>query len=183
MKRPITVQIAMKNLPIFASLFLYVLSLASPIFYFIETYPSDVPHNNSHVPHPEIWDGLTVLAEGWLGCLFNQWGWYANPFYYLSLFCLLNCRWLQQTIATKAVALYLSATALYIAVTNTMLLFHQTLSGYEGGVGVVKLNLQHLEPGYYFWIVALVIPFVWSIIEVVHRSIQAWRRSLSSRSS
>lgn len=179
MKRSITVQIVMKNLPIFASLFLYALSLASPVFYFIETYSSDPPYTY-HAPHPEIWDGLNVLGVGWLGFFFGQWGWYANPFYYLSLFFLLNWRWLQ-TIAIKTVALYLSATALYIGVTNTMLLFHQSFSTNEGGVG--KLNLQHLERGYYFWVVALVIPFIWSIIEVVRRSIQAWRRRLSSRSS
>ena len=142
----------MKNLPIFASLSLYALSLASPAFLFIKT----LALTGSNTASPDVWSGLNVLLIGWLGVLILQFGWLANPFYYLSLYFLRARRW-QAVIASSGIAIV-------IAVVNTLLLFKQTVPGDEGGV--TKLNLQRLELGYYLWATSLLIPFIWSLAQV-----------------
>lgn len=144
----------MKNLPIFVSLLLFALSLANPAFYFIKSFPS----SGSSAGSPAVWDGITVLLVGWLGLFFSQFGWFANPLYGLSLYFVWTGRWRSAIVS--------SGIAIVIAASNTVLLFRQTLWGDEAGVA--KLNLHHLERGYYFWAIALSIPFVWS-------TVQAWR--------
>ena len=140
----------MKQFPILISLILYVLSLFSPAFLFIRSFPS----SGSSTVSPQVMNGFSILLMGWIGCFFNQFGWFANPLYGLSLYLL----W-QRRSQAAAVS---SAGAIIIAAINTLLLFGQTLPADEAGVG--KLTLHHLERGYYFWALALLIPLVASII-------------------
>ncbi|WP_088892124.1 hypothetical protein [Leptolyngbya ohadii] len=151
----------MQRLPVFASLFLYALSLASPAFRFVKTFSTSAAGAGT----PDIWNGLTVLLLGWLGFFFLQFGWAANPWYLLSLCWFWTDRW-RGAAVMSGIALVFAA--------NTLLLFRQTLPADEAGVG--KLNLERLEVGFFFWISALLIPFVWS-------AVQLWRsQSWHSRS-
>lgn len=128
----------MKYLPILARLFLYALSLASPAFSFVKTFP---PYNSSTgSPNIEVMDGLTVLLIGWLGCLIWQFGWLANPIYYLSLYCLWAEHW-KVIIATNGLAIVVleHSNRLVLA------LFHQTET-LPQDTSWLSLCRQHLRP-------------------------------------
>jgi hypothetical protein len=85
----------------------------------------------------QAWPGFQVLVIGWLGPLFKQIAWYANPVMVLSLVFLLFRRWLT--------AMVIALVALAIAA-NTLLLFSRDLPADEGNV--IKLRLEHLAPGF-----------------------------------
>ncbi|GAP97507.1 hypothetical protein [Leptolyngbya sp. NIES-2104] len=137
----------MKTAVVFVSLFLYAISLANPVFYFIRS-------ESSGYTSPEVQHGISVLLTAWLGIFFSQFGWFANPPYFLSLLFV----WMQH----QRIAIAFSALALVVGITNTIWLFHQTLPADEALIN--KMKLQHLGSGYYFWITALIIPFVWSTV-------------------
>ena len=101
----------------------------------------------------ESWPGFQTLMMGWLGLLFKQIAWYANPVIVLSLVFLLFRRWL----AAMIIALVAFAMA-----ANTLLLFSRDLPADEGNV--IKLRLDHLSPGFYFWIASIVTVIIGAII-------------------
>jgi hypothetical protein len=101
----------------------------------------------------ESWPGFQALMMGWLGLLFKQIAWYANPVIVLSLVFLLLRRWLT--------AMIIALVAFAIAA-NTLLLFWRDLPADEGNV--IKLRLEHLSPGFYFWVASIVTVIVGAII-------------------
>lgn len=101
----------------------------------------------------EEWPGFQALVVGWLGLLFKQIAWYANPVMVLSLVFLLFRRWLT--------AMIIALVALAIAA-NTLLLFSRDLPADEGNV--IKLRLERLSPGFYFWLASIVTIIVGAII-------------------
>ncbi|MGG6268006.1 hypothetical protein ACQ4M3_15555 [Leptolyngbya sp. AN03gr2] len=139
----------MKTAVVFVSLLLYGISLANPVFYFVDT---KIP-----ISEPDIYSGILVLFIGWLGALMLQFGWYANIPYLMSLVFVL--------MRKQESAIVYSAAALFIGITNTIWLFYQRI---PGGAGNTDMRLQHLERGYYFWITALIIPFVWSAFRYLY---------------
>ena len=143
----------MKNLPIFISLFLYMLSLAIPNFLFSETH---YLMNGYSAPSPTALRGLTVLLVGWFWLIALQFIWFANPLYYLSLYFLWASRW-HAAIAS-------SGAAIAIALVSTLLLFRQPVP--TDVMFFTNLSLQRLELGYYLWTISLLIPFVWSTVQV-----------------
>lgn len=126
--------------PILLSLVLYGLSLAVPAFEFVQPYNRGL----------ENWYGWKVLLMGWLGVFFYQFGWLANPLYIVNLGLLAKRLWRPTTIlgiVTLAVGL------------NTLFLFNQKVP-YDGSGATAQL--KSLQIGFYFWIVSLSIPFLWS---------------------
>ena len=107
----------------------------------------------------QIWLGLHVLEMGWLGLMFKQIAWCANPVLVLSLVFFLFRRWLT--------AIVIALVALAIAA-NTFLLFSRDLPADEGNV--IKLRLERLGPGFYFWIASIVAVIICSIILRRHHS-------------
>uniref|UniRef100_B8HZP2 Uncharacterized protein n=1 Tax=Cyanothece sp. (strain PCC 7425 / ATCC 29141) TaxID=395961 RepID=B8HZP2_CYAP4 len=126
--------------PSLISLILYGLSLAFPAFEFL----------HSRGPRIEVWPGWQVLFMGWLGIFFYQVGWYANPLYIISIGLWWGRVW-------KGVAV-LGTIAIVLGL-NTFFLFYQRV--YADGAGAT-LQLQSLKIGFYFWIVSISIPALWS---------------------
>jgi len=82
-----------------------------------------------------------------------------NPVLVLSLVFFLFRRWLT--------AIVIALVALAIAA-NTFLLFSRDLPADEGNV--IKLRLERLGPGFYFWIASIVAVIIGSIILRRHHS-------------
>ena len=101
----------------------------------------------------QIWRGIHVLEMGWLGLLFKQIAWCANPVLVLSLIFFLFRRWLT--------AVVIALVALAIAA-NTFALFSRDLPADEGNV--IKLRLETLGAGFYFWMASIVAVIIGSII-------------------
>lgn len=101
----------------------------------------------------EVWPGFQVLAVGWLGLLYEQFAWYANPVMVLSFIFLLFRRW-PTTAVIALVALAIAA--------NTLRLFSQEFPADEAGVN--KIRLEHLGIGFYFWVASLLAVIVGALI-------------------
>jgi hypothetical protein len=127
---------------LFISMGLFLIACASPALAFKRT-SSDM----------EVWPGFQVLMMGWLGLLFKQIAWYANPVMVLSLIFLLCRRWLAATVIALA-ALALAA--------NTLVLFSTELPADEANVN--KLRLEYLGPGFYSWVASIVAIIIGAII-------------------
>jgi hypothetical protein len=126
--------------PILMTLALYGLSLAVPAFEFVQLGDRKL----------QIWRGWEILMLGWLGLFYWQIGWLANHLYYINLVLVWKRFWRSSVILgiiTVAVGL------------NTLFLFSQKIP--YNGAGAT-MQLRSLQIGFYFWIVSLSIPFLWS---------------------
>lgn len=110
----------------------------------------------------EIWSGFRVLTIGWLGLLVGQIAWYANPVIALSLLFVLLRRWVL-TLVVSGVSLLIAA--------NTLLLFFKELPADEGNV--VKLRLEHVGFGFFFWLASILAIAVGSVILRRRDSVQS----------
>jgi len=124
------------------SFFFYVLACACPALIF--------RRSSNEI---EVWSGFRILTIGWLGLLVGQIAWYANPVIGLSLLLVLLRRWIG--------ALVIALISLAIAA-NTLLLFYKELPADEGNV--VKLRLERLGFGFFFWLASILAIAVGAII-------------------
>ncbi|MGD1908000.1 MAG: hypothetical protein ACFB0C_18700 [Leptolyngbyaceae cyanobacterium] len=131
--------------PMLLSLALYGLSLALPAFQFLNRGEFNTVPDGALTLMP----GWEVLALGWLGIFVLQFAWFANVAYLVSLGLWLGRAWRAGTI------LGLITIGLGL---NTLLLFVQELP--SNGAGA-KMYLQSLQPGFYCWMLSLLIPVLW----------------------
>jgi len=127
--------------PLCISLALYTLACLSPALVF------------SSVNGQQVMPGFWVLAIGWLGPLYDQFAWFANPFLFLGMLALLFRKWIA--------AIVLVVVSLAIAA-DILLLFSQQVPADEGGVN--QLTLQYLDFGFYFWIASILVVGVAALV-------------------
>ncbi len=114
------------NLLIFLGLLCFSISLFLPIFF---TSAEDIY-------------GFWVLVTGWMGLVFLQVAWYANPLNLLALL-LVNDH--------PRVALLLSLLAITLA--SCSFIFYEIPTG----VNYEKVFIQEFGSGFYLWFVALIL--------------------------
>jgi hypothetical protein len=138
-----------------------ILIASSLVFYVLAcAYPALIFRRSSS--EIEVWSGFRVLTIGWLGLLVGQIAWYANPVIVLSLLFVLLRRW--------GLTLVVSGASLLIAA-NTFLLFHKELPADEGSV--VKLRLERLGFGFFFWLASIFAIVVGAILLRRQDSVQS----------
>jgi hypothetical protein len=101
----------------------------------------------------DIWQGYRILFLGWMGPMFGQFAWCANPLLLVSMVTLVIRRWVI-TIVISILTLLLAA--------NTFLLFFQEVPADEAGVNM--LELQYLHVGAYLWFVSILTILIGAVI-------------------
>jgi hypothetical protein len=101
----------------------------------------------------DIWQGYRILVFGWMGPMFGQFAWCANPLLLISMVTLVLRRWVI-TIVISILTLLLAA--------NTFLLFFQEVPADEAGVNM--LELQYLHVGAYLWFVSILTILIGAVI-------------------
>jgi hypothetical protein len=101
----------------------------------------------------DIWQGYRILFLGWMGPMFGQFAWCANPLLLVSMVTLVIRRWVI-TIVVSILTLFLAA--------NTFLLFFQEVPADEAGVNM--LELQYLHVGAYLWFVSILTILIGAVI-------------------
>lgn len=101
----------------------------------------------------DTWQGYRILAFGWMGPMFGQFAWCANPLLLISMVTLIIRRWVI-TIVVSILTLLLAA--------NTFLLFFQEVPADEAGVNM--LELQYLHVGAYLWFVSILTILIGAVI-------------------
>lgn len=104
---------------------------------------------------PVTWNGPTFLACGWVGPLVGTMlcGWYANPALLLG--------WLLLAFRRPRAAAITLGVAVVLALTSVSL-FGAEVPQNEGGVN--NLQLQRFGPGFYVWLLAILLPFVAALV-------------------
>lgn len=128
-----------RTILLWLSLALYLVACLTPALVFKQA-------GSPEEPMP----GWNVLAVGWLGAFINQFGWYANLFWFTGLIC----GFFKFFTFGKVAA----GIGLIVSAISVSMLFSQDVPANEGGVGP-PLKLVSLGVGCWLWFFCQVLVF------------------------